>query len=74
MATSIPAHAPSDVLLALLVETGGLALIVTLAGISDSLANIMIVLMVGEWILCLVNHTGEVTTMNNMLNNILKVG
>jgi hypothetical protein len=72
--TTISPHAPSDVLLAMLVEAGGLALVVTIAGISDRMATMMLILVIGIWLLWGLKHASALTQINTGLNNILKVG
>lgn len=62
----------SEVLLALLVESAGLVIVVGAAGISDGIANMMLVFMVGLWLLFLIMHQSGVQTLSNSLTGIEK--
>lgn len=64
----------SDVLLALLVEAGGLVIVTVVAGINDQVANLMLLFIAGIWLLWMINHTGEVTKLSTILSNIEKAG
>jgi hypothetical protein len=62
----------ADILLALFVEVGGLVVVTIVAGISDQVANLMIVFVVGIAILWAILHYSELTGLINMLNNAEK--
>ncbi len=67
----LKSHNPAThVLLALLVQTGGLVIAVTVAGIDDSIANLMILLMVGLLLLFMIMNAQAFTGITNMLTNI----
>jgi hypothetical protein len=59
-----------DALLAVIVQTGGIAIVVIIAGFNDTVANLMIVFIVGLWILFLVMHPDIVGKYSNVLTNI----
>lgn len=65
---------PPDVLLALLVEVGGLAIVTAVAGISDPMANIMLLFILGVALLWMVTHAAQLNGIFNMLGNIEKAG
>jgi len=65
---------PSDILLALLVEVGGLAIVTAVAGISDGMANIMLITIIGIAMLWAFTHTAEMNALVNVLGNIEKAG
>jgi hypothetical protein len=64
----------ADILLALLVEVGGLVVITAVAGISDEVANLMMVFVVGVGILWMIQHTAELGKLTGYLANAEKVG
>lgn len=58
------------VLLALLVEAGGIVVVVTVAGLSDSVANLLILFSAGLWLLYLVMNADQVAGFADALTNI----
>lgn len=60
----------SHILLAIVLEVGGLAIVTAVAGISDGMANIMLVLMIGLVLLWMVTHASEVAALQNLALNI----
>jgi hypothetical protein len=77
MATKKAAAAPSttqtsDILLGMMIEVGGLAIIVAVAGISDGVANIMIIFVLGVGLLWAMTHTAQLSGLINALNNAEK--
>jgi hypothetical protein len=65
--TTTQAH---DVLLALLIEATGIVIVVTVAGISDSVANLMLVFAIGLWLVFLVMNAETVAGFTSKLTNI----
>jgi hypothetical protein len=68
MATTKPG--PAEALLALLVEVTGVVIVVTIAGINDKTATLMLIFAIGLWMLFLITHTHEVTRFSNVLSGI----
>jgi len=62
----------THVLLALLVEVGGLFVVITLAGLDDSIANVMLVFMVGLLLLFMVMNASKFQDMANVVLNAEK--
>jgi UPF0716 family protein affecting phage T7 exclusion len=60
----------AETLLAMLIEVAGIVIVVTVAGISDKLANLMLVFAIGLWLLFLIMHTEDVTKFSDVLSNI----
>ncbi len=58
------------VLLAILIETAGIVVVVTVAGIDESIANMMLILAIGMWLLYLVMNADTVATYSQKLTNI----
>lgn len=65
---------PSDILLALVVEVGGLAIVTAVAGISDGMANIMLIMVIGIAMLWMFTHQADLNALSNLIGNIEKVG
>lgn len=71
-----PATTPKSItdahgaLLAILVEAMGIVVVVTVAGISDSVANLLLLFSVGLWLLFLVMNADTVASFGNILTNI----
>lgn len=63
-------HNPSNIILAIILETGGLAIAVAVAGISDAMANLMLLLVVGIGLLWLMNNY---TAFNGTLQAISNI-
>lgn len=61
-----------DVLLATLVEIGGLAVVVTVAGIDEDIATILLYAMMGIFLLWMVMHPSQVQGISNIFTNAQK--
>jgi hypothetical protein len=61
-----------DILLALIFEVGGLAVITAVAGLSDQVANLMVLLIFGVFLLWLMNNFDKVNGLLNSVNRIEK--
>ena len=74
MATTTTANTnqASDILLALILEVGGLAIITAVAGISDQMGNLMALLVFGVFLLWLMNNTSKVSGLLNSINRVEK--
>lgn len=60
----------TSVLLAILVEGAGLVAVTAIAGISDQMANLMIVFVIGIFLLWLTFHSEQVSSLNNWVGRI----
>lgn len=67
-----PSNAAADALLAMLIEIGGLVVVTVVAGISDSIANLMIIFIIGIAILWAVTHYAQLSGLITALNNAEK--
>ena len=65
---------PSDILLALVVEIGGLAIVTAVAGISDGMANIMLITIIGIALIWMFSHPADLKALSDLVANIEKVG
>jgi len=74
MATTTTANTnqAADILLALILEVGGLAIITAVAGISDQMGNLMALLVFGVFLLWLMNNTSKVSGLLNSINRVEK--
>ena len=59
----------THVLIALALQTGGLVIAVTVAGIDDSVANLMILMMVGLLLLFMIMNANKFSGIINILTN-----
>lgn len=59
-----------DALLAILIEATGIVIVVSVAGISDSVANLMLLFAVALWLLYLVMNADTVAKFSQVLTNI----
>lgn len=60
----------THVLLALLLQAGGLVIVITLAGIDDTVANLMLLLMVGLLLLFMIMNAQKFTGIIDTLTNV----
>lgn len=60
----------NEALLALGIEAVGIIIVVTVAGINDSLATMLLVFSVGLWVLYLVMNSDTVSTFTTKITNI----
>jgi len=74
MATTTTANTnqAADILLALILEVGGLAIITAVAGISEQMGNLMMLLVFGVFLLWLMNNTSKVSGLLNSINRVEK--
>jgi hypothetical protein len=72
MANTVKDKTPSDILLAVMLEVGGLAIVTAVAGISDAMENLMLVFLVGITILWLFTHAGAFQGLLNSINRAEK--
>lgn len=61
-----------DILLAMILEIGGLAIVTAVAGISDGMANLMLLLVFGIFMLWLINNTTKLSGFMNSITNVEK--
>jgi hypothetical protein len=59
----------THVLLALMLQTGGLVIAVVIAGLDDSVANLMVLLMVGLLLLFMIMNADKFAGITNILTN-----
>jgi hypothetical protein len=67
MASENPATAA---ILSLLVEAGGLVVIVTLAGMNDSIANLMLIFIFGLLLLLMIQNLSSVQSISGKVLNL----
>jgi len=63
------ANPATHVLLALLLQAGGLVIVVTIAGIDDTVANMMLLMMVGLLLLFMIMNYSKFDSIVNILTN-----
>lgn len=63
------ANPATHVLIALLLQAGGLVIAVTVAGIDDAVANLIIIIMVGLLLLFMIMNASKFSGMVNILTN-----
>lgn len=59
----------THVLIALALQAGGLVIAVTVAGIDDSVANLILIMMVGLLLLFMIMNSAKFTGIVNVLTN-----
>lgn len=64
--------AKSDIALAMMVELAGVIIVTLVAGISDEVANIIIVFLIGLWLLWMIKHATETGYLNNLFGRVQK--
>lgn len=64
----------TDVILALIVEMVGLGVVTVVAGISDDAGTTVVIVMMGLWLLFLINHKGVQTWLTGIDKNGNPVG
>jgi hypothetical protein len=60
----------SDIVLALIVEMVGVGAVTVIAGLSDDAGTLVLVVMLGLWLLFLINHPGVETYLNTLMANV----
>jgi hypothetical protein len=70
MTISASQNPATHVLLALAVQTGGLVIATTIAGLDDNVGNLMVLLMVGILLLFMIMNAERFTGIVNSLTNI----
>jgi hypothetical protein len=63
------ANPATRVLIALGVQTGGLVIAVMIAGLDDSVANLMLIMMVGLLLLFMIMNASKFSGIMNILTN-----
>jgi hypothetical protein len=64
-----PVFTQSNIVLALIVESVGIAFLTLLAGTNDDLGSVIVVFMAGLWLLFLFNHEGVQSYITNVMSN-----
>lgn len=64
--------AQGDIALAMLVELAGIVIITLVAGISDEVANIIILFLIGLWLLWMMKHVQQTGFLNQLLLRVQK--
>jgi hypothetical protein len=62
----------ADILLALILEIGGLGIMTAVAGISDQMANLMVLLILGVFMLWLMNNYSKLSGLMTSITNVEK--
>ncbi len=60
----------TDTVMAILIEAGGIVVVTIIAGLSDRVGTMMIIVLVGLWLLFLMNNTTMVTNFATTVANI----
>lgn len=68
--TSKTTTASHEALLAILIEATGIVIVVTVAGVSEPVANLLLVFSIGLWLLYLVMNADTVAAWTYKLTNI----
>lgn len=68
--TTTTTNQAGDILLALIFEVGGLAVITAVAGLSEQVANLMVLLVFGVFLLWLMNNFDKVNGLLNSVNRV----
>jgi hypothetical protein len=64
------ANPATHVLLSLMLQTGGLVIVTTLAGLDDTVGNMMVLLMVGLLLLFMIMNADKFNGIVTMLTNV----